>query len=117
MAHSVSEAAARAVKNSQRVAVETRTPDQRLADIRKNRQAKLFVTPDDQDFLLAQYDHATSEYQTAVKFHTARNCDVLALHAEIADLKGQLNAQYASQKPAVVDFGTGSDGIGTPDMP
>lgn len=58
MAHSVSEAAARAVKNSQRQVVETRTPDQRLADIRKNRAAKLFITPDDQDFLLAALDAA-----------------------------------------------------------
>ncbi len=45
-------------KPSQKVAVETRTPDQRLSDIRKNRQAKLFVTPDDQDFLLASFDAA-----------------------------------------------------------
>jgi hypothetical protein len=57
MSHTVGEKAALAVKNSEKKhAAETRTPAQRLADIRKNRAAKLFVTPDDQDFLLAQYD-------------------------------------------------------------
>jgi hypothetical protein len=65
MSHSVSEAAARAVKNSQKAAVETRTPEQRLADMRKNLAAKLFVTPDDQRFLLASFDKACTELQEA----------------------------------------------------
>lgn len=64
MAHSVSEAAARAVKNSERKQTETRTPAQRLADIRKNRAAKLFVTPADQDFLLASLDAALASVQS-----------------------------------------------------
>ena len=56
MAHSVSEAAARAVKNSQRAVTETRSPEQILKDIRSNLNQKLFVTPNDQRFLLEQYD-------------------------------------------------------------
>jgi hypothetical protein len=58
MSHTVAEQAALAVKNSQKATANTRTPEQRLADIRKNRAAKLFVTPDDQDFLLAALDEA-----------------------------------------------------------
>ncbi len=77
MSHSVSEAAARAVKNSQKVAADTRTPEQRLSTIRQNRRAKLFITPDDQDFLLAQND---------------------AQAVVIADLNSQITAMVAAQE-------------------
>ena len=78
MAHSVSEAAARAVKNSQRVTAEKRTPDQILADIRKNRTAKLFITPDDQDFLLVSFDAAIATAATLTKdLEEARNLNGL----------------------------------------
>jgi hypothetical protein len=56
MAHSVSEQAARAVKNSQRVVKETRTLEEIFKAIRGNLGANLAVTPGDQRFLLAQYD-------------------------------------------------------------
>ena len=86
MAHSVSEAAARAVKNSERKqAVENRTPEQRVADIRKNRGAKLFVTPDDQDFLLAQYDAS----QSAVA-HLAGASAALLNRAETAEAEARM---------------------------
>jgi hypothetical protein len=88
MSHSVSEAAARAVKNSQRQAVETRTPEQRLSDIRKNRAAKLFVTPDDQDFLLAQYDALQASQGQALQ-------TILMQSARIADLEAQVETMKA----------------------
>ena len=86
MAHSVSEQAARAVKNSQKVVVEKRTPSEILKGIRVNRAAKLFVTPIDVDFLLAAFDAATeraevaeAQYAAAVKIITARNHEVSEL--------------------------------------
>jgi hypothetical protein len=56
MAHSVSEQAARAVKNSEKVIAEKRTPEEILKTIRGNIAAHLFVTPNDQRWLLEQYD-------------------------------------------------------------
>jgi hypothetical protein len=56
MAHSVSEQAARAVKNSERKkVVETRTPEEILKGIRGNLAAHLSVTPNDIQFLLDRY--------------------------------------------------------------
>ncbi len=70
-------------KPSHKAAVETRTPDQRLADIRKNRAAKLFVTPDDQDFLLASLE--------------VLNGDNILQRREIADLNAQVATLTALQ--------------------
>ena len=102
MAHSVSEAAARAVKNSERKAVETRTPEQRLADIRKNRQAKLFVTPDDQDFLLQLLDAVTAtvtvyEKERQQMQFMLEECDrgLIQTRAERDDVAHQLAASAA----------------------
>jgi hypothetical protein len=61
MAHSVSEQAARAVKNSQKVVKETRTDAEIFKAIRGNLAANLAVTPGDQRFLLAQYDAVLAE--------------------------------------------------------
>ena len=58
MAHSNQEAAARAVKNSQKKVVETRTPEQIIKGIRGNLEAHLSVTPNDIAFLLECYDAA-----------------------------------------------------------
>lgn len=60
MSHSVSEAAARAVKNSQKKVAETRTGAEILKGIRGNLAAHLAVTPSDTAFLLARYDEAIS---------------------------------------------------------
>ena len=56
MGHSVGDAAARSVKKSEATKAAERTPDQILAGIRKNLDARLAVTPLDVRFLLAQYD-------------------------------------------------------------
>lgn len=123
MAHSVSEAAARAVKNSQRKVVETRTPDQILGDIRKNRAAKLFITPDDQDFLLASLDAALAtaattakdleianlQYQAAVKIITVRNHEVAALENKIEEFRkvyDEENRSMALKVERIVGEGT-----------
>jgi hypothetical protein len=59
MAHSVSEAAARAVKNSERKKVEeTRTPEQIIKTLRNNLVSHLAITPSDIAVLLAEYDAA-----------------------------------------------------------
>lgn len=84
---------AKTAEKKNRVAlIEERTPAQRLADIRKNRVAKLFVTPDDQDFLLDQLDSS----QAAVA-HLAGSTAALLQRAEtaeqaVADLQRQLQA-------------------------
>lgn len=90
MAHSVSEAAARAVKNSQKKVAETRTSEQRMADIRKNRAAKLFVTPDDQDFLLAQLDGAILNLEGLQSINEAQDMDIKNLRAEVVRLTEQV---------------------------
>ena len=61
MGHSVSDAAARSVKKGEKVKTADRTPEQIIADIRKNLGANLAVTPDDQRFLLAKYDEGRGE--------------------------------------------------------
>ena len=83
MSHSVSETAARAVKNSQKKAAETRTPEQVIGDIRKNLAAKLFITPDDQRFLLAQYD----AQQIVIMDLNAQLSAMAALQAEIEHIR------------------------------
>lgn len=73
MAHSVSEQAARAVKNSQRIVKETRTDAEIFKAIRGNLGANLAVTPNDQRFLLGAYDaekefsHKLAEESIALK--------------------------------------------------
>ena len=56
MGHSVSKAADNAVEKSKKVKASDRTPELVLADIRRNFIAGLAVTPEDQRWLLAQYD-------------------------------------------------------------
>ena len=90
MAHSVSEAADRAVKNSQRKPVETRTPDQRLLDIRKNIAAKLFVIPDDVRFLLEAFDAAKATLQDMADGNADLHGTILAQDRTIADLRSQI---------------------------
>ena len=104
MAHSVSEAAARAVKNSQKKTVETRTPEQVISDIRKNLAAKLFVTPDDQRFLLDQYDDvirlATEEeivYQNEIADLQAQVSSMAALRGEIDLLRAELSFEHGGE--------------------
>jgi DNA-binding FadR family transcriptional regulator len=99
MGHNVGDQANRAVKKGERKQVEDkRTPEQRLADIRKNLDAKLFVTPDDQRWLLRQYDeiHAiltALKHNTAAKIAemTTANFDAMtAANQEIDNLKAQI---------------------------
>ena len=60
MGRSVSEAAARAVKNSNRKIEETRTPEQRITDLRGNVKSRLYVAPLDIELLLSLYDAAAA---------------------------------------------------------
>jgi hypothetical protein len=95
MAHSVSEAAARAVKNSQKKTVETRIPEQVISDIRKNLAAKLFVTPDDQRFLLQQYDNDQGTIQHLAQATAGLLVRAESAEAEVADLKSQVDTLSA----------------------
>jgi hypothetical protein len=61
MSHSVSEQAARAVKNSERQKVETRTRDEIIKDLRLNVKNRLYVAPLDIELLLSLYDAAVSQ--------------------------------------------------------
>jgi hypothetical protein len=58
MGHSVGDAAKRSTERGERKSAAARTDEQIIADIRRNLDAKLAVTPDDQRFLLAAYDKA-----------------------------------------------------------
>src|ERR1700676_4608443 len=85
MAHSVSEQAARAVKNSERKQTETRTPEQILKGIRNSLVSHTWITPSDVQFLLGQYDAVTAQYQAAVAIITDRNHEVEKLQHIIED--------------------------------
>ena len=63
MGHSVSDAAARSVKKSEKVRLLERTPEQVIKDIRANLAAKLAVTPDDVRFLLKRFDETYAALQ------------------------------------------------------
>jgi len=52
-----------AEKSQTKVSPSERTPEQRFADIRRNLAGKLAVTPDDQRFLLAEYDALQEQHQ------------------------------------------------------
>jgi hypothetical protein len=58
MGHSVGDAAKRSTERGEKKSTAVRTEEQVIADIRRNLDAKLAVTPDDQRVLLAAYDRA-----------------------------------------------------------
>jgi chromosome segregation ATPase len=77
MAHSVSEAAARAVKNSERKKVEeTRTPEQIIKTMRSNLAAHLAITPSDLAVLLGQHDARQNEAEQ-LKFMVEQAAEAL----------------------------------------
>lgn len=151
MSHSVSETAARAVKNSQRKIEETRTPEQIIKDLRLNVKSRLYVAPLDIELVLAKMDMALAENNQLTFMVEAADKALITTRAdrdrfahETVDLKAQvatlvtlqealarLNAQIAEFRDVyeqenrsmavkmerVPDYGTGPDGIGTPDMP
>ena len=82
MGRSVSEAAAQAVRKSEKSKTVERTPEQVLADIRRNLAARLAVTPLDTAFLLAQYDALQ-----------ARIDELLGVNGELLLLVGSLKEQ------------------------
>ena len=59
-------AAMKAVAKSESSKKAERTPEQRLKDIRLNLAARLAVTPEDQRWLLEQYDSIKSKYEMAM---------------------------------------------------
>jgi hypothetical protein len=65
MGHSVGDQAGIAVRKGQKQKPEDRTPEQILKGIRNNLASRLAVTPDDQRFLLLQYDTTTTSLQAA----------------------------------------------------
>ena len=82
MGRSVGEAAAEAVRKSEKSKATDRTPEQILVDIRRNLAARLAVMPLDTAFLLAQYDALQ-----------ARIDELLGVNGELLLLVGSLKEQ------------------------
>ena len=91
MGHNVGDQANRAVKKSEKkAAAALRTPEERLAAIRGSLAAKLFVTPDDQRFLLIIYDQAISDLAWASgELRNAKTAWEIA-ESEIITLRAQV---------------------------
>lgn len=100
MGHNVGAKAESAVEKSKKVKPSERTPEQILADIRRNLSSGLAVTPQDQRWLLVEYDKNTGALLGA--------CDVAAvLGDKIADLKAlisQLRAEGARQDAVIAEL-------------
>ena len=100
MGRSVSEAAAQAVRKSEKSKTVERTPEQVLADIRRNLAARLAVTPLDTAFLLAKYDTVQGLFDEAMLRVVELKSDIAELVAQIeaseeANLKSDLTAMHA----------------------
>ena len=90
MGRSVSEAAARAVKNSERKIEETRTPEQVIKAIRGNLAARLAVTPSQTAFLLASYDEVSDLVSRQGILVRSGTETIEALGKENDDLRAQV---------------------------
>lgn len=96
-------AAAKAVAKSKQQAQAARTPEQILDDIRKNFAAGLAVPPNDQKFLLAQYDEAMThifDMRRAQVMEEARinelTTTVTALQAKLDEFREVYEAENRS---------------------
>lgn len=77
-----------AVKKSEKHQAElARTPEQRLSAIRGSLAAKLFVTPDDQRFLLALYDQALSAIIVAGVVFSQQQQEIADLQAKLEEFR------------------------------
>lgn len=93
MGHNVGKAADNAVKRSQQQKLATRTPEEVLADIRRNLASNLAVTPSDQRFLLEQYD-----IERSAVVHLGESVKALLFRAESAE------AQVVQLKAKIEEF-------------
>jgi len=86
------DAARKAVEKSQSKGKVERTPEEVIEQIRRNFAANLAVTPDDQKFLLAQYDTATGSaaglqdavevFKEQIAVLTAKNEELRAVYEQ-----------------------------------
>ena len=88
MGHNVGDAAARSVKKSEKTKTADRTPLDVIADVRRNLLSGLAVPPDDQRFLLAQYDAAQSTVALLGQSTTALLKRAETAEANVADQSG-----------------------------
>ena len=86
MAHSVSEAAARAVKNSERKVVETRTPEEIIKTMRNNLTNPMAILKSDIAVLMVAYDNALFSASERAKDLMAATETILNLQAQVATL-------------------------------
>lgn len=94
MAHSVGEQAARAVKNSEKKsAAALRTPEERMAAIRGSVAAKLYIIPDDIQFLLERFTQACFD-----------NVDLQIKCGEALSLNASQATQIAELQAKVEEF-------------
>ena len=90
----------RTYKIEKKKAAALRTPEERLAAIRSSLDAHLFVTPDDQKFLLEKYDR---EYELLVQTTSLMQDATKSLqeaYAEIETLKALLKVSDESYPSA-----------------
>ena len=107
MGHTVGDQAGIAVRKGQKQRLEDRTPEEILKQIRNNLAARLAVTPDDQRFLLLQYDTTTGSLVAAnevgrhliaqVENLTKQNNDQNAQIQKLVEENDQFRAVYEQE--------------------
>ena len=117
MGHSVSKAADNAVKKGEKTKTADRTPEQIIADIRRNLASNLAVTPDDQRFLLVQYDqeyaavlHLGAAVAGLSKRAEAAEALVVELRAKNEEFRSVYEAENSSQTLKVETLASGEAG-------
>jgi len=94
------DAARKAVEKSQSKGKVERTPEEVIEQIRRNFAANLAVTPDDQKFLLTQYDAAAAQESLRTGLLSIANDAVTKLQHQVVDLTAkneELRAVYEQE--------------------
>ena len=114
MGHSVGDAAKRSTAKGDAVKKSERTSEQIMKDLRHNLASNLAVTPDDQRFLLAQYDVLLKnfiEQQTVAFQQGVENAKKIAeLQAKNEEFRSVYEAENSSQTLKVETLASGEAG-------
>lgn len=90
MGHNVGAKAESAVEKSKKVKASERTPEQIIADIRRNFAAGLAVPPDDQKFLLGEYERVHLTLAEAIATNTTLKQALESIRTENLELTAKV---------------------------
>lgn len=98
MGHNVGDKAAMAVEQGTKRGVKgvERTPEQRMANIRNLLASKLAVTPDEQRYLLSQYDDQIAIARAAASVVTEQVAEIARLNEQIEQFRAVYDQENSS---------------------